>query len=402
MPTFWYKAIGAENTTIEGTITAASRREALHRLMDAGRHPLDLREQGAGDTGKRKTLRFGKSSIRVATFARQLATLSVSGIPIVRSLTVLIDQSKEGPARDILTDVRESVQSGSTFAEALANHPNVFPPLMTSMVQVGEVGGTLDEQLMQLSNLYEKEESLRGEVKAALAYPILVLILGITLASVLVTWIIPQFKMLFDSFGQALPLPTRVMLAVSDTITDHGLALAAGFAVLIVAVVAAMRRDDVRYFVDKVKLRVPVLGPVLVNLEIARLTRLLGTLTQGGISIVNAFDMIIPAISNKVVAEVVRNMTARIRTGESLAALMKENELFPPLSVQMVAVGEETGLLDQMLLRVADAYDRETTASTKVMTSLLAPALILVVAVMVCFILLSVLLPIFQLSSAIE
>lgn len=401
MPTFWYKAIGAENVTSEGTIVAGSRREALQRLIDDGRHPVDLHEHEAAEKGKTGLRRFGKSSIRIATFARQLATLSASGIPIIRGLNVLIDQSKDANARAILTDVRESVQSGTTFADALANHPKLFPKLMTSMVQVGEMGGTLDEQLIQLSDLYEKEEALRGEVKAALAYPMVVLFLGVALSGLLVTWIIPQFKTLFDSFGEALPLPTRIMLGTSDFIRDHGIGLAITMLILIVGTVMAFKRDDVRLVYDRIKLRVPALGTLMLNLEIARFTRLLGTLTQSGITIVNALDIVAPAVSNRAVAMIVRDMIVRIRTGESLAALMKENDLFPPLSVQMVAVGEETGLLDQMLLRVADAYDRETTASTKVMTSLLAPALIMLVACVVCFILISVLLPIFQLSSAI-
>ncbi len=404
MPTYWYRALGVENRPTEGTIVAASRREALQRLIDGGQHPLDLSqrgaEDGAGATGFR--FQFQRQSIRLATFTRQLATLSASGVPIVRSLNVLIEQLQDPRARQILTDIRGSVQGGSTFADALGKHPRVFPKLMTSMVRVGEMGGTLDEELLELSDLYEKEESRKGEIRAALAYPMLVLLLGVASAVVLVAFLIPRLESLFADVGQDLPAPTRILLGISHFLTGHGWGLMVGVLVAVAAVKFAARNKEVRLFIDQYKLRIPWLGTLVRNLEIARFTRLLGTLTHGGITIVEALDIVGPAVANEAIAESVRNMTKRIRTGESLAALMKETQIFPPLPVQMVAVGEETGHLDQMLLRVADAYDRETTASTKVMTSLLAPAMILFVAGIVGFIVISMLLPIFQLSTVIR
>ncbi|MCP4644735.1 MAG: type II secretion system F family protein [bacterium] len=399
MPTYWYKALGAGGAQLEGTVDAASRREALQRLLDGGKNPVDLREQAQKPAVQSTSFSLRRRAIRLATFTRQLATLSSAGVPIVRGLNVLIDQQEEPRAKQLLTDIKESVQGGSTFADALAKHPKDFPPLMSSMVSVGEHGGTLDEQLLELSTLYEREEALRGEVMAAAAYPVLVLLAGVVSAIILVAFFIPRLEVMFEGAGQDLPAPTRVLLAISHFTTDYRWYLVIGMGVLAVAGRFAMRDPGVRMALDGAKLRVPWLGTLLRNVAVARLTRLLGTLTRGGISIVDALALVRPAIGNRVISATIADMTARVRTGESLAALMGEAHVFPPLSVQMVSVGEETGKLDHMLLRVAEAYDRETMTSTKVMTSLLAPALILFVAGIVGFILISMLLPIFQLSS---
>ena len=399
MPTYQYKALGEGNVASEGTITAASRREALQRLIAGGHRPLDLREETYRQSGNASGFTFRRRPIRLATFTRQLATLSASGTPMVKGLTVLSEQLNEPRAREILRQVCESVQGGSTFADALDQHPNTFPKLMTSMVRVGETGGTLDEQLTQLSELYEKEEALKGEVQAAVAYPVLVLVLGLVSAFVLVTLFIPRLEVMFEDIGEALPLPTRILLGLSHFLTERYLVLVGGILLAMFGARWALNDPRVRLSVDRIKLRVPWVGTLLGNLEIARFTRLLGTLTRAGVSIVEAMAIVQPALGNAAIASAVRDMTARLRTGERLAVLMRKSRLFPPLSVQMVATGEETGHLDQMLVRLADAYDRETTAATKVVTSLLAPALILAVAAVVGFILASIMLPIFQLST---
>lgn len=399
MPTYSYKVLGHESTLMEGTIVAANRREALHRLIERGQHPLDLQEEKERTPRGGFTIRLGGRLIRLATFCRQLATLSASGSPVIKGLAVLADQTKDPRAKRILAEVTESVQGGATFADALAKHPDVFPQLLTSMVRVGETGGSLDEQLQQLSDLYEKEESLKGEVQAALAYPALVLVLGVLSAVILVMFFIPRLEDMFDTAGESLPAPTRFLLATSHFATNHTVALVVLIALAVVGARMALKSPDVRLAFDRFKLHVPWLGTLVRNLEIARFTRLLGTLTHAGISIVEALRIVQPVLQNQAMAVTVRDMTIRIGTGERLSGLLKESGIFTPLSIQMVATGEETGYLAQMLTRLADAYDRETAASTKVMMSLLAPALILFVAGIVGFILVSMILPIFQLST---
>jgi type II secretory pathway component PulF len=272
---------------------------------------------------------------------------------------------------------------------------------MTNLIRVGEQGGTLDTELVELSDLFEKEEALKGEVQSALAYPTLVLLTGLISAVILIAFFIPRIKEMFEGVGQALPLPTRILLAMSDTVTGAPFLLLGILAAGFLGVFFGLRSPQVRLALDAFKLKVPWMGPLLQNMEIARLSRVLGTLTRGGVSIVDALAIVNPVMNNRLIAQEVKDITNRIRTGERLGVLMGEREVFPALCVQMVSVGEETGQLDEMLLRVADAYDRETSAATKVMTSMLAPVMILVVAAIVGFIVVSMLLPIFQMSSVI-
>ena len=399
MPTYAYRALNKGASVITGTIMAPTRREALQRLVDEGKTPLDLSEQAAESASGGGGFRFGRRRIRLATFNRQLATLSASGSPILKGLNVLSEQTKDPGARRVLEEVMESVRGGSTLADALKAHPSDFPELMTSMIRIGETGGTLDQQLLQLSDLYEKEEALKGEVQAALAYPALVLLMGLLSAVILVAFFIPRLEAIFEGSGALLPLPTRMLLAISHFVTGHGILLSVMLAGGAFGIHQALKKDAVRLAFDRFKLAVPWFGDTIQNLEIARFTRLLGTLTRAGISIVEALRIVSPVLQNRAISAAIVEMVTRISTGARLAALMKESGLFPPLAVQMVATGEETGHLDEMLMSVADTYDRETAASTKVMLSMLAPMLILLVAGIVGFILVSMILPIFKLST---
>jgi len=322
-------------------------------------------------------------------------------VPLVQSLQVLIDQTDESHAAGILARIRESVEAGNTLAQALAEHPRVFPPIMSSMVRVGEMGGTLDEVLLQLADLHERDEGIKGEVRSALAYPALVLLMGIASVVLLMVVLVPRLKALFEGVGQTLPLPTRILLGTSEFLTQQGWVLAIIVGAGILALRAAFRSPRVGLAFDRFKLRIPALGKLVRNVSIARFARLLGTLTSSGISIVDGIDIVQAAVNNRVIAGAMRDMSQKVRSGSSMGATMKESGVFPVLAIQMIAVGEESGTVDKMLLRVADAYEREVDVGTRIMTSLLGPALILCVACVVAFILLSMLLPIFQLSSVI-
>jgi len=402
LPTFKYKALTLDGEHSEGMVVATTRRDAIQRLAAGGQHVLDLRSQTEAASEQPLGFRLGKRVIDLPGFCRQLATLSESGVPLVQSINVLIRQTRDVNARRVFSEIRESVEAGSTLADALAKHPQTFPKIMISMVRVGEIGGTLDQVLLQLSELFEREHTLRGEVRAAMAYPTLVFFLGLTSAVVLVAFFIPRLEGLFDVVNQSLPAPTRALLALSHFVTSRGWILAVLLVVAIVGIRFALRRPPVRVTIDTFKMRVPFLGALVKNVALARFTRLMGTLLNGGVSVVEGLDIVEPAVGNEAIAKAVNNMAGRIRGGESLASLMQEAELFPPLLIQMVAVGEETGRLDHVLLRVSDAYDREAATSTKVMTSLLAPIMILCVAGIVAFIILSMMLPIFQLSNVVR
>ena len=399
MATYSYIALTQDGRRTQGSVVAPSRPDAIRRLLSGGHNVLDLREEGAGAAERPSGRRYWRRPIRLSAFARQMATLSASGVPLVQSLNVIIEQSTDPRAIRILTDVRNSVEGGSTLADALAQHPRVFPRIMTGMVSVGEMGGTLDEVLSQLAELYEKDEALKSEVQAAMAYPVLVMCLGIASAVLLLTLLVPRLKMLFEGAGQALPWPTRVMLFLSDTVSSYGWLVVFLVPVLVIAWKAVQRSHEARRAVGRLQLRIPWVGRLIRAVSIARFARLLGTLTRGGISFVEGMDIVQSALGNPVIADAMADMSRQVRAGESVAVVMKKVGVFPAMPIQMVAIGEETGHLDQMLLRVAEAYERESAATTRMMVSLLAPVMILCVACVVGFIILSMLLPIFQLSS---
>jgi type II secretory pathway component PulF len=401
--TYTYIALTQDGRRTQGSVVAPTRPDAIRRLLSGGHNVLDLREDSLpGAAAASSGRRYWRRPIRLSAFARQMATLSASGVPLVQSLNVIIEQSTDPHAIQILTDVRTSVEGGSTLANALAQHPRVFPRILTGMVAVGEMGGTLDEVLSQLAELYEKDEGLKSEVQAAMAYPILVMCLGITSAILLLTLLVPRLKMLFEGAGQALPWPTQVMLFISDAISSYGWLVVFLVPLLVIAWKAMQRSHEVRRAVGRLQLRIPWVGRLIRAVSIARFARLLGTLMRGGISFVEGMDIVQSALSNPVIADAVAEMSRQVRTGESVAVVMKKVGIFPAMPIQMAAIGEETGHLDQMLLRVAEAYERESAATARVIVSLLAPVMILCVACVVGFIILSMLLPIFQLSSVIK
>ena len=402
MQAYGYKALDAAGGHLTGTLTAANRREALDELVARGWHVLELREQEAKEQALRVGRLFRRRRVRLATITRQLAALHSSGVPLVQSMNVLIEQSESLSVRAIFLDVLESVKAGSSLSDALKGHPDVFPEIMTSMVRMGEVSGTLDEVLTRLAELFEKQDEIKGEVRAALAYPALVLLLGVASAAALVTFIMPRLVVMFEGIGERLPLPTRILCGVSDVAHAYWWLLGLGIVAAALGLRVAVRTPRFRLVWDRLKLRIPWAGRLIRQVAIARFARALGTLTHVDVPIVEALDVAQTATGNAAIAGAIRQIARQIQTGDSLAELMRTSEVFPPLAVQMAAVGEETGHLDQMLLRVAEAYDRETSASTKMMMSLLAPALILCVAVIVGFIILSLVLPIFQLSAGIR
>ncbi len=385
-----------------GTLDAAGRKQALQRLFGQGLDVVDLaaeRRPRAAGWAPRFSLRRG---LHLATFTRQIATLCASGVPLVDSMNVLIAQTEDARVKAMLADVLEAVKAGSSLSDALGAHREVFPEMMVSMVHMGEVSGTLDDVLVHMAELFERQDEIKGEVKAALAYPALVLLLGVASAAVLVAFIIPRLAVMFEGMGESLPLPTRVLCGIADVVHATWWFAVPVLAAGVLGLAAALRRPRFRLAWDRLKLRVPVAGRLIQQAVVARFARALGTLVHADVSIVEALDVARAAVGNQAIAKAVDQMVQEVQTGGSLAGLMRSSGIFPALAVQMVAVGEETGHLDQMLLRVAEAYDRETAASTKVMTSLLAPVLILIVAAIVAFIIVSLVLPIFQLSAGVS
>jgi len=397
-----YKAVNAAGERTAGTLVCESRREAVERLLAGGWHVMELSETAPRATRPALGSLFRRRGLRLATLTRQLATLSSSGVPLVRSMTVLIEQSEDPRARRILSELLESLKAGSSLSDALASRRDVFPDIMISMVRVGEAGGALDQVLARLAELFEEQNKLRGEVRSALAYPALVLLLGVASTALLLTFVIPKFVLMFEGVGEALPLPTRMLIGISQVFGAYWWLMAVGLVVLVGGLRIAFRRRAVKMAWDRLKLRIPWAGRLARQAAIARFARTLGTLARADVPIVEALNVVQAAAGNAVVAAAIADMASRVQAGESLADLMRQSGVFPPLPVQMVAVGEETGHLDQMLLRVAEAYEQEVAISTRLMTSMLAPVLILCVAGVVAFMIVSLVLPIFRLTAGIH
>jgi len=399
---FSYRALSAAGEHTEGTLMAASRRDALQRLRLRGWHVLDIRQGEARRPAGRMLGFLRRRSIRLPELTRQLATLQGSGVPLARSIEVLIEQAENERARRILSDILDAVKKGSSLSEALGEHREVFPEIMVSMVRTGEVSGTLDEVLARLAELFERQGRLRAEVRAALAYPALVLLLGVASAFVLVLLVIPRLTFMFESIGQELPVPTQILIAVSHAIRAYWWAGLIGLAALVVGLQLAGRSPGLRLALDRLKLRIPWTSRLVRNAAIARFAGALGTLVHAEVPIVEALNVARAAAGNRAVSRAIARMAQQVQTGDSLADLMSQADVFSPLTIQMVAVGEETGRLDEMLLHVAEAYDRRAAAAARMLTSLLAPVLILCVAVVVAFLILALVLPIFRISAGIQ
>lgn len=401
MAVYEYTARKTTGEVLSGAIEADSQRTAVQKLQQMGFYITNLRHRTEG--GSLDLLAPLKVGIKdLAVFSRQFATMINAGLPLLRTLTILEDQTPQRTLRRILGEVRADVARGSTLSDALAKHPATFSTLYVNMVRAGETGGVLDEVLLRLAGFLEKELALRQKVRAATTYPVLLgcAALGSLLFMTMV--IIPQFAAFFqDLEGSAgLPAPTQIAIGVSALIQSFwwvGIVLVLGLAV---AFGRYTRSPQGRAWYDGVKLRIPVLGPVNKKIVVARLARTLGTLVGCGIPIMRALEVASAAIDNVVVARAIETVRASVREGESIARQLAATRMFPRMVVQMVTVGEETGALDAMLAKVADFYEAEVETTINSLTSILEPALIVGMGVVIGGMLVSLYLPIFSLATA--
>jgi type IV pilus assembly protein PilC len=382
----------------------APTREAVISQLRSQRilpNPAKIRERGKGFDRDIALPAFGSpvKARDVVVFTRQLATMIDAGLPIVQCLHILATQSDNKVFRKHLVQVKEDVESGSTFAEALAKHPRVFDDLYTNMVAAGEVGGILDGILTRLSVYMEKAVKLKSKIKGALIYPTVIVLVAITVTAVLLVWVIPVFADLFASFDQELPLPTQIAMMLSRFTAAYALHMLAFVGAAAFALRAAYRTERGRFAIDAFLLRAPVFGPLLRKASIARATRTLGTLVSSGVPILDALNITARTAGNKVVERALLNARASIRDGKTIAEPLIESGVFPPMVCQMTAVGETTGSLDAMLTKIADFYDDEVDNAVANLMSLLEPLVILYIGVVVGGLVVAMYLPIFKLGS---
>lgn len=394
MPQFVYRARNDAGELVKGRIEAPDRGVLEKNLGSLNLIPISVREvRRSFDIERFKPLfgRVGPDDLII--FTRQLGTMYKSGIPFVRTIKAVQEQTESKELKRILSAVRDDVEGGTTFAAALSRHPKVFNELYVSMVEAGEAGGVLDEILDRLSTLLEKDADIRAKIKSATLYPKIVVGAIVVAVVILVTFVIPKFAELYGRFGAALPLPTRLLVAISLFFTRYWLIMAAAASVSVFSFRFFIRRGRGRVWWDGLRIRFPVFGPLSLKASMARFSMILGTLLKSGLPILMALEISSRAIGNAVISNVVEDIRGEIRGGKSLAEPMERSGFFPAMMIQMSAVGEETGKLDEMLIRVSDHLSGEVDYTIRNLSTLLEPMLLSMIFGMVLFIALALFLP---------
>ncbi|MDE0890659.1 MAG: type II secretion system F family protein [Planctomycetota bacterium] len=363
--------------------------------------PGDSGPRASSGNAPREKGRGGRVAQQVVNdFTIQLATLSEAGIPVVKALTILEGQTRPGPFKYVLQDLVDDVSGGTPLSEAMAKHEAVFDSLYSSMVRAGEAGGILDTVLTRLASFREKAAGIRATVRGAMIYPMVILTVAMGVLAAVITWVIPKFREIFDSFGVDLPGPTEALLSLSDVFVEYWY-LVFGMPVLLAFLhLGAMRRGGAyRYRIHGILLKVPGLGIVLSNSIVAGFARMFGTLIQAGVPHLDGLSIVRDTTGNDVLAEAIEDIRRVVREGEGLARPMGETGLFDDLVVNMVDVGEETGELDRMLLKVADAYEVQVDRTIEAFFKLLEPTLLILIAGIVGFIVVALFLPLMEIMS---
>jgi type IV pilus assembly protein PilC len=404
MPVFVYEAMTAKGEPITNEVEAATSEEAIGKVRQMGYFPTKVREKARGGKGQ-QTVRMGgrKKSValggvskkQLTQFTRQLSTLQDAGLPIVRSLKILEGQLKASTLKNDLIDVADDVESGSTFSEALAKHPKAFDTLYVNMVRAGEAGGVLDTILARLADFMEKSQKLKRKIIGAMIYPAVVISIATIILAGILVFIVPKFKKIFHdlSIKSGLPAPTEILITISEAVaTRWYLIPGIPFGIwLLFRVIGSFAGG--RYALDYTKLKIPLVGMIINKSTIARLTRTLGTLTASGVPILDALNIVKDATGNVVISKAIQHVHGSIREGENIAGPLGQTKICDELVVNMIDVGEETGELDKMLLKVADNYEDEVDTAVEAMVSSLEPIMIVVLGVTVGGIVVALFLP---------
>ncbi len=401
MPKFIYKAKKSPRHIVEGTIIADNRNAAIQKISNMGYYLLSVDEyiKSEGVPEKRINIFQRKIGLKdVTNFTRQLSDLLESGLAIVRALDILHDQTENKRLKDIISDIRDFCIDGNPLSSALARHPKVFSNLFVSMVKSGEAGGVLGSILRRLSDFNDRQLEIETKVKSALAYPILMSIIGCITIIVLLTFVIPKMMTLFGDLGQNLPLPTLILIGINDVIRNYWWLIAAVIFAVIFAFGRIYRTKEGKYSIDKLKLHMPVFGNLIRKIEITRFSRTLATLLNSGVPILGALRIVADTVNNAVIKEDIKKAAVSVKDGSDIAGGFSKSTAIPALVINMMAVGEEGGQLEKSLYKVAESYERESDAAIKAMMSLLEPVLILVLGAVVGFIVISMLLPIFEIN----
>jgi type IV pilus assembly protein PilC len=427
MPRYTYVALDARGQESTGLVDASSSNEAIGQLRQAGFFPTNVYEEGkrggldgevarstakavraaAKPRGRKNIVLFQRKKVKPKTlmiFTRQLATLIDSGLPLLRSLTVLAKQERDTVLKNTIDKLADGVQGGSTFSDTLAQHPRIFNDLYVNMVKAGELGGVLELVLGRLAEFQEKAQKIKNKVVAAMVYPIIVMTMAITIMGFLLVFIVPKFQAIFhDMLGdKPLPVITQFIIGLSSALKDHGLVIVGVIVAAIAGYKLIARTRGGKSALDRVKLRVPLFGDVLRKTAISRFSRTLGTLVTSGVPILQALNITRETAGNAVVAKAISHVHDSVKEGESIVQPLEASRVFPPMVISMIDVGEETGQLPEMLLKIADVYDDEVDNAVAGMTAALEPIMIVFLAVIVGTIVIALFMPLISIIQGLQ
>jgi len=398
-----YKVKDRHGKFVQGKVAADSTTAVAEKLRSMGYLPLEIRPANAG---MQRDISIGlpqRVKLKdLAVFSRQFATMINAGLSMLRILTILAEQSENRELRRVLLQVKQDVEAGSSLSSAFAKHPKTFPPLVVSMARAGEAGGFLDTTMRQIADNFEAEVKLRSKIKAAMTYPVVVFILAILMCVGMLIFVVPVFEGMFEGLGGELPLPTKILAMLSSGMRF----LAPAVLLLVVAGLWLWRKygrtEKVRNIVDPLKLRLPVFGNLFRKIALSRFARTLGTLLSSGVPILQSLEIVSESTGSVVISRALRSVQDSVRQGESISGPLSQHDVFPPMVVQMMASGEETGALDQMLDKISEFYDQEVESLTESLTALIEPLMIAFLGGVVGSMIVALYMPIFKIFDLIE
>jgi len=406
MPSFEYTARDKSGNSLSGRLDADSKQDLLQKLRNKGLVPTSINHGGSARAGaSRKAAVTGTTkgkrvkSDEMVLFTRSLATMVNAGLPLLQGIDIMIEQTESQNFKRVLTQIGQDIEAGLTFSDALKKHPRVFPELYSSMVRAGEASGNLDGILIQLAEYLEATEKLKREIRSAMTYPTIALLIVVSIAVGLLVFIVPKFEEIFQSLGGTLPAPTLILISVSETLRRYFLVVVGVLIALIVAVRYYISMPSGRLQFDTLKLRLPVFGSLFRKVAVSRFARTMSTLTRSGVPVLAALEIVERAIGNEVIARAVKGSQSSIKAGATIAEPLARSGVFPLMVTRMIDVGEKTGSLDELLTKVSEFYDQQVEATINSLTSLIEPLLILFLGIVVGGMVLALFMPIFKLST---
>ncbi|MCC6797647.1 MAG: type II secretion system inner membrane protein GspF [Candidatus Hydrogenedentes bacterium] len=407
---FAYKAMNRDGKEVFGVIESESQALAINDVKNLGLFPTVVREASKSDERRARKTKKGINEFyiggvkvkQLVVMTRQLSTLIDAGLPLLRSLNILIAQQKASKLKDILREMTADIQGGSTFSDALAKHPKYFDRLYVNMVRAGEVGGMLEVVLQRLAIFMERRQALKRKVKGAMIYPIAVLTIAAGIVWFLLTYIVPEFATVFKDFGAKLPAMTLILIEIGDFCRFKWWIVLLTITTTLNVIKILSKIKLTKRIMDRVVLKLPLVGDLVTKVAVARFARTLGTLITSGVPILQSLKITKETIGNEVIENAIMKVHDSIKDGDTIAAPLDESKVFPAMVVNMIDVGEETGSLDSMLMKVADIYDAEVEAAVEAMLRLMEPIIIIVLGGIIGFIVIALYLPIFSLADAIS